>query len=110
MVTETRILELYHGTESDKYELTDEHHVSLVGMMNTREGFIATCRAIITRQDEFFSSEEKNQIIEDVKSFIKKAFLIKKYSEQLAEEYSNVIHSMIKKELVLQRAFLALER
>jgi hypothetical protein len=81
----------------------------LVKRLNTREGLIALCNAIISKQNRTSSSEEKNQVVDDVKCFIKKTFLIKNYPEQLAEEYSSIIHAAVKKELVLQRAFLALE-
>ena len=96
--------------EENTINLTDEQIVLLIKKINTQDGLTALCSAIINKQGQAEQSVEKNEILEDnVKKFIKRAFLIKNYSEELAEEYSSIIHTMVKKELVLQRAFLALE-
>lgn len=76
--------------------------ISLIKLLNTRDGLVATCRIILRTGCE-------KEALEDFKAFVKTVFVSKKYPIHLVNEYTNVICAMIEKELVLQKAFAALD-
>lgn len=84
----------------------EQRDIFLVKSLNTRDGMLAICQAIMSKQKSTGSSEE--EILEDCKSFIKKVFA-KKCSMDMANEYASMICASIKKELMLQRAFAVLD-